>query len=137
MSRIANIFYALFLSLLLIVIGGGVTFVHCQRMQQTTIADLSQVPCCKCCKEKAQANKAKAALSQQPCMDYTRLHFSPQTFSNATHYSFLAPTFCLPPYLLTAEARPSKPLNSGSTSTNNSPHGPPRKYLRLITVLQI
>ncbi len=150
MSRYSTIFNALFLSLLIVVIGGGVTLVHCNRMQQTVVAQLSmaaisddagepssKAPCCMSCHE-AESNKSAATcLAPQPCMDYEHIATSPQTYSPAPHYSFLPPMFALPAYMLQADNIVSEPVLQQELAADTPSHGPPRSYLRFIRVLRI
>ncbi len=150
MSRYSAIFNALFLSLLIVAIGGGVTLVHCNRMQQTTIAQLSmaaiegdigdnmvQAPCCRASAAEVIDNCIAAYITSRSCMDYVQIRVSPQTYSPAPHFSFIAPLLALPAYMLWKECREATLCCEQAILADMPSHGPPRSYLRRLRLLQI
>lgn len=150
MSRYSAIFNALFLSLLIVAIGGGVTLVHCNRMQQTTVAQLSmaaidgdlgenivQAPCCRANASEETDNCIAAHITSRSCMDYVQIRVSPQTYSPAPHFSFIAPSLALPAYMLWTECREATLCCEQAILADMPSHGPPRSYLRRLRLLQI
>lgn len=150
MSRYSAIFNALFLSLLIVAIGGGVTLVHCNRMQQTTVAQLSmaaidgdigenmvQAPCCRANAAEENDNCIAAHIKSRSCMDYVQVRVSPQTYSPAPNFSFIVPSLALPAYMLSTQCREATLCCEQTILADMPSHGPPRSYLRRLRLLQI
>ncbi len=150
MSRYSAIFNALFLSLLIVAIGGGVTLIHCERMQQTTIAqlsmaafggdigeDMAQSPCCRACSAEETDNGLAVYIASRSCMNYVQIGVSPQTYSPAPHFSFIAPSLALPAYMLWTECHDATLCCEQTILADMPSHGPPRSYLRRLRILQI
>lgn len=145
MKRIGIIFYSILLSLLIVLMSGGVTLVQCNHTGNMSVAQLSprldygaekddccgMEPECHCC------HSHVATVGELPCMDYTLVKAQPTSFSHGFTLDLHPLCFTVPDFIGAPVVRASRVMVKTLLSGGNGRHGPPRSYLRLITVLLI
>jgi len=125
MKRIANIITVLFLSVMILIAGAGLTIIHCEHEGYVSVAQVS-----------AEAQQHKCCTPMKKCMTVTVHKLQPTV---TVHYAI--PDFhVLQPLLYTVafvepqvESLPVKQLAYSGVI----PHGPPRSYLNTLCVLLI
>lgn len=148
MKRLSIIFNIALLSLLIIMVGGGVTLMRCNHTGSMSVVQLSVGDGMS--QQEAEAEDESATMQdcctvpyhgtsarQLPCMDYTLLSLQPTILSNGFTFSHAPLCMELPPYLETALSPCFATVSRRQSTECSGRHGPPRRYLRLITVLQI
>ena len=145
MKRIGIIFYSILLSLLIVVMSGGVTLVQCNHTGSMSVAQLSphmgyaaekddccgMKPECHCCHSHAET------VGELPCMNYTLVKAQPTSFSQGFTLDFQPVCLVMPDFVGKQLLRVSQVIVKAMMPEGNGRHGPPRSYLRLITVLLI
>lgn len=138
------------LSLLIIMVGGGVTLMHCNHTGNLSImllpgaaampqgeAQAWQKGECAakpdCCRRDSHETQA----GELPCMNYKLLSCQPSIFSHGFSFSHVPVCVQLPQFLSSAVSPYCVPAERRMLTECSGRHGPPRQYLRLITVLQI
>ncbi len=155
MKRIGIIFYSILLSLLVIFVSSGVTLVQCNHTGNMSVAQLSTSfdydaddDCCGmepeyhdgCCDmdvENYCSHSHYENLDELPCMNYTLVKAQPTSFSNAFVPGFQPLCFIVPDFLGIPVVRFVRVVVKALLPECNGRHGPPRSYLRLITILLI
>lgn len=153
MKRISIIFNSILLSLLIILVSSGVTLVQCNHTGNMSVAQLSVArtmtmmhsetiahgsgkccgmePECHCC------HADRTAVGEQPCMDYTLISSQPTNSVNGFNLDFHPLYTLLPDFFGGVVVRVPQVIIKSLLPECNGRHGPPRNYLRLITVLLI
>ena len=146
MKRLATILTSLTLSLIIITLGAGVTFVHCCHTESTEVAQVADIvhestglslqeeAHCKC-----DNNGPGACLdSKHHCKGVTVITLTSQFFAKQHPFSFLDFPQAVSPFTLITN---TWPLYAGTKAvrlyTRNNYHSPPREYLRRLGVLII
>lgn len=150
MRRLSIIFNVALLSLLIIMVGGGVTLMHCNHTGNLSIAQLpgaaampqggaeawpqgecaTKTDCC-------SAGSHGTEMGELPCMDYKLLSCQPSIMSHGFSFSHVPACVELPEFLSAAVSPCRAAVERRRLTECCGRHGPPRRYLRLITVLQI
>lgn len=145
MKRIGILFSGILLSLLVILMSGGVTLVQCNHTGSMSVAQLSpsfegdadngdccgMEPECRCCHSHGET------VGELPCMNYTLVKAQPTSFSHGFTLDFHPACFVVPDFVGQQLLRVPQVIVKVLMPEGNGRHGPPRSYLRLITVLLI
>lgn len=145
MKRIVTFMATLLLSAVIVLLGGGLTLVHCSHSGSTTVAQwqgaasttpsaesVSDTGCCH------HAEQPSACAVSSRCMQLTVVSL-PQIFSHPSPtFSFQPLVAELPPQLLATPLPELLQATDDATEyTSVTFHGPPRQWLRMLTTLQI
>lgn len=150
MKRLSIIFNVALLSLLIIIVGGGVTLMHCNHTGSLSVVQLPGAAVmshemddeaetegngemdsdCHCC-------HFHNMIGELPCMNYKLLSCQPSIMSHGFSFSHVPVCVQLPDFLSSAVSPYCIPAARRKQTECSGRHGPPRHYLRLITVLQI
>lgn len=152
MKRLGIIFNAIVLSALIILVSCGVTLVHCNHTGNMSVAQFAVAegvmpgervgnsgadnccgmqPECHCC------HAGHAAVGEAPCMDYTLISPQPTNSVNGFNLDFHPLFTILPDFFGGVVVRVPHVVVKSLLPECSGRHGPPRSYLRLITVLLI
>lgn len=144
MKRIAAISVSVMLSAIIIVLGAGIPFVHCNHSHTTELVKLSDIgrhdnaAGAGCCGHKDKGGGNGHEICGADCMETFVVRLASMA-SLCQHYvAFHA--VCLPLHPFTGmTGRPCPPITvkPGARHTADAPHSPPRDYLRLIRILII
>lgn len=155
MKKIGIIFYSILLSLLIILMGGGVTLVQCNHTGNISVAQLSasfdddayDEDCCgmeadngEACDTEQKSHCCHSygdSVEKQPCMNYTLVKSQPTNFSNVFIPAVQPLCFTVPDFIGAPVVRLAHVVVKALLPECNGRHGPPRNYLRLITILLI
>ena len=156
MKRFSIIFYSILLSLLVVLMSSGVTLVQCNHTGNMSVAQLSasfdydadEEDCCgmepechdDCCGKDTEnhcCHSHDENVDELPCMSYTLVKAQPTNFSNAFMPGVQPLCFTVPDFLGAPVVRLMHVVVKALFPECNGRHGPPRSYLRLITVLLI
>ena len=137
MKRLGIIFNVIVLSALIVLVSGGVTLVHCNHTGNLSVAQLAMTsgmmkPEYHCCH-----SGRNAMLSEVPCMDYTLISSQPTNSVNGFNLDFHPLYTLLPDFFGGVVVNVPHVIVKLLLPECSGRHGPPRSYLRLITVLLI
>lgn len=154
MGRIVNLFAAMFMAMLFVCAGSGISLLHCRHMGTTSVVTLadafkeqcspaplqvetSDAYCCGTDRTQPYAKTGADVLASGQCMDVHTLSLSPTTLSLRAPSHFAPPaTPCPMPAPFLALSLPSK--NRTTAVLPAAPrHGPPRERLALNSVLRL
>lgn len=142
MKRIASILTVVLLSAVIVLLGAGISFVHCCHTKATEMVQISDLGMHEKdshdnCKQHSK-NHDCTDISSSSCMKITVVKLEPTLSAEHQMPQLTAPCFLLSPFI-SIPAIHSLPLQAmwALRHTGDSPHSPPRDYLRLIKILLI
>ncbi len=149
MKHLGSHLLSIVLSLLVVVLGVGVQFVHCQHSNAIAIAAFSEMgqgmeaphrPAA-CHDEQTQPEHMAAMQlcnTNERCFDFHELRLTPTTVHSLQTQIDGAVSFILPPYLLSEGfAQPASCRAEALPTDGTTCHAPPRQYLRRLCTLLI
>lgn len=162
MSRLTAIFNTVFLSLLIIMVGSGLTLVHCTHTDNVAVAQLSTMGiggeratmmtsgeccskrndcCCGCCNSKRMKAMEKAGhhcdMSSRSCMSLSSIGIQPLSSHEAPRLSFQQTAIVMHSALTAVMPQPTYAYRLSPHAEGHPEKAPPRHYLRLLTILLI
>ena len=153
MKRISVILSVIVLSALVVMAGSGITLIRCSHTGELSVAQLAAAgnavvqqscsnddgmeECCGMDEEDHCCHDCNASVGELPCMDYKLIKPQPIDSSNGFCFDF-HPLFTVVPEFLGNDIKEHPTVTAEFRRIpSGGRHGPPRGYLRLITVLQI
>lgn len=144
MKRIATISLSLMLSVALVALGTGIAFVQCchtRTMELAQFADMehhTEKDGEKCCGHHDNGHDNGTEISKPDCME-TVIISPAQTFIPTKQHITLNTVYFLLPSSggMTEAGAPNTATNTHPRHTADTPHSPPRDYLRLIRIMLI
>lgn len=141
MKRLSTILLSLLLAVTVVALSGGVAFIDCcheaEKMEAEAACSCGGDGCECCCDDEQSASTGDTRTS--PCTSVTLHKLAPTDVAQTFHPSFTDYPLPLAPFLalswdaaLTATPIVKAHLRNGEIDT-----GPPRSYLRRLTVLLI
>ncbi|MGN1262811.1 MAG: hypothetical protein ACI4TW_02145 [Prevotella sp.] len=142
MKRFASILTVMLLSAVIILLGVGISFVHCCHTKATEMVQISDMRMHEKdnhdnCEQHSKSHDC-TDISSSPCMKITVVKLEPTLSAKHQTPQFTVPCIPLSPFINIPTIHPLPILAKSATRhTDDSPHSPPRDYLRLIRILLI
>ena len=148
MKRTANIFSSIFLSILIVWIGGGIALLHCAHTGMTELMAFNQESSGECCMEDPACENKPCCESHEGqsfsckpmpgCIDVEVLKLSPTTRSSVSSFDFTQVPVLVPLCNFVDNVEPmAAAVGRVAWIARNVWHEPPRGYLALLRVLRL
>lgn len=153
MKRLSVIFNVIVLSALVVMAGAGITLIRCSHTGELSVAQFAAAgnaimtqscdndngveECCGMDEDDHCCHDCNSSVGELPCMDYKLIKPQPIDSSNGFSFDFYPLFTIVPEFLGNAVQEQPGVTAKFQRIPSGGRHGPPRSYLRLITVLQI
>ena len=131
MKRLSNIIVCVWLSMLVVWLGGGIGMLRCEHSGEVEVVQVKEIT-------QMAAHGDGCCKTASPCMHLKIARLSPATQAVAHFFCFDIPVLALPlEQLAVVRPLPSATINRAAIGSGEVWHGPPRLWLSVIRVLQI
>lgn len=134
MKRLPLFITAMLLSVLVVMMSGGMTVVHCAHSGEWHMMSGEAMALA----GQGDGDGGDCCPGKSPCMTVTSVGAQPSVMPTAVLHTFQCPVLALPPMMESLMCQvPQWGVTMPQLLGSMPFHGPPRHWLRLITVLQI